>query len=91
MHVCIALPCPQEKEETPPPTLSTVPPELVSSPVRGAVKEGREGTEQAAKASKLNRFQVTPGESMVYEAQEVSASESSSGMHSASLINLGKG
>ena len=52
-----------EKEETPPNTVNAPPSEVVSSsPMRGAVKEGREGVEMprsaAVPANKLNRFQV---------------------------------
>ena len=53
-----------EKEETPPNTVNAPQLEVVSSsPMRGAVKEGREGLEMprstAPPVNKLNRFQVS--------------------------------
>ena len=54
-----------EKEETPPNTVNAPPSSeaVSSSPMRGAVKEGREGVEMPRSAAppvnKLNRFQVS--------------------------------
>ena len=54
-----------DKEETPPNKVNAPPLEVVSSsPMRGAVKEGREGLEMPRSAApppvnKLNRFQVS--------------------------------
>ena len=47
------------QEESPPPTLNSAPKEVVASPQRGAVREGRE-VEPPRPAGKLNRFQVSP-------------------------------